>query len=95
MLYAHNLELLFTYSTFKVIVPFSVYLIAFFNKFKNFIKDRLFSSKETSAKYYDITYDMYSHGVIDKDTMIEFKDEYDDYKEYLNNKSKHHDDFEL
>ena len=67
----------------------------FFNKFKNFIKDRLFSSKETSAKYYDITYDMYSHGVIDKDTMIEFKDEYDDYKEYLNNKSKHHDDFEL
>ena len=44
---------------------------------------------------YDITYDMYSHGVIDKDTMIEFKDEYDDYKEYLNNKSKHHDDFEL
>ena len=67
----------------------------FFNKFKNFIKDRLFSSKETSAKYYDITYDMYSHGLIDKDTIIEFKDEYDDYKESLNNKSKHHDDFEL
>src|SRR5574344_74289 len=65
-----------------------------FNKVINFIKDRLFHRKDRD-KYYDVSADLYEHGIIDSDTIYDLKDTYDWNKEQDERKSKNKDDFEL
>ena len=65
-----------------------------FNKVINFIKDRLFHKKDRD-KYYDVSVNLYEHGIIDSDTIYDLKDTYDWNKEQDERKLKNKDDFEL
>src|SRR5574344_203205 len=65
-----------------------------FNKIINFIKDKIFHKKDRD-KYYDVSVDLYEHGIIDSNTIYDLKDTYDWNKEQDSRKSKNKDDFEL
>ena len=65
-----------------------------FNKVINFIKDRIFHKKDRD-KYYDVSVDLYEHGIIDSNTIYDLKDTYDWNKEQDERKSRDKDDFEL
>lgn len=58
-----------------------------FDKLIRFLKDRMFNKKEKD-KYYDMSYELYKRDIIEKDDMLEIKDNYD-------KKDKNKDDLEL
>ena len=60
----------------------------------NFIKDKIFHKKDRD-KYYDVSVDLYEHGIIDSNTIYDLKDTYDWNKEQDERKSNNKDDFEL
>jgi len=65
-----------------------------FMKLVKFIKEKMFSSKDCD-KYYDVSVDLYEHGIIEDNTIREIKDNYDWNKEQDRKKSKNKDDFGL
>ena len=65
-----------------------------FVKLIKFIKDKMFSSKECD-KYYDVSVDLYEHGIIEDIAIREIKDNYEWNKEQDNRKSNNKDDFKL
>ena len=59
-----------------------------------FIKDKIFSKKDTREKYMDFTRDLYTHGIIDDKEMFDIKDNYD-YLKRNDNKDIEKDDFDI
>ncbi|MBR3230310.1 MAG: plasmid recombination protein [Bacilli bacterium] len=59
-----------------------------------FIKDKIFSKKDTREKYMDFSRDLYIHGIIDDKKMLDLKDNYD-YLKKNDNKDIEKDDFDI
>ena len=58
-----------------------------------FIKDKIFSKKDTREKYMDFSRELYTHGIIEDKEMFDIKDNYDYVKE--NEKDIEKDDFDI
>ena len=60
-----------------------------FMKFIRFLKDKMFSYKEEREQYKDIASNMYSHGILKNDEMVDIKDD------YIWNKGRDKDNYEI
>lgn len=63
-----------------------------FDKLIKFLKDRMFNKKEKD-KYYDLSGDLYTYGIINDKEIKDIKDKHDNVVE--RNYRKRNDDFEL
>lgn len=59
-----------------------------------FIKDKIFSKKDTREKYMDFTRDLYTHGIIEDKEILDIKDNYD-YLKKNDSKDIEKDDFDI
>ena len=59
-----------------------------------FIKDKIFSKKDTREKYMDFSRELYTHGIIDDKEMFDIKDNYD-YLKKNDSKDIEKDDFDI